>query len=352
MMGQAMNCQRPTSRHQAKRAVALSLACWGLWGGGCAPSAREPGGATVVQLALNWFPDAQHAGFYAADVFGLFEQQELQVRIIPGGPAAPVVQNVALRQVEFAVANADQVLMARAQGAPIVAVLACMQTSPRCIMVHRELGIDSLHELRDVTLALGAGKAFVKFMQAELPLENVRVVPYTGSIALFLADSRFAQQAYVFSEPLVARQKGADLVTLMVSDLGFDPYTSCLITHKDLIDTQPERVQRMVDSVRQGWIAYFQNPQPVDERILAVNTQTDAASLEFGRQALKPLVIPPGQDESAVGRMEQDRWRTLSDQLIRLGLLPEGTDPTSAYTTRFLASLESLPRETHTTAAR
>jgi hypothetical protein len=115
------------------------------------------------------------------------------------------------------------------------------------------------------------------------------------------------------------------------------------MTHEELIRTDPERVQRMVQCVRNGWLAYFRNPQPVDERIAAVNPQLDATSLEFGRDALKPLVIPPGHDESVVGVMDEQRWRTLCDQLIRLELLPEGTDPTHAYTTRFLGPLELAP---------
>jgi NitT/TauT family transport system substrate-binding protein len=324
----------------AAAACSLGLACLL---NGCVPAARQPEDSDRIRVALNWLPDSQHAGFYAADVFGDFAAQQLSVQIIPGGPAAPIVQNVALKQVEFAVANADQVLMARAQGAPVVAVLASMQTSPRCIMVHRETGILSLHELRDLTLALGAGKAFAQFLQRELPLENVKIVPYTGSVALFLEDKRYAQQAYVFSEPFVVRQHGADPSTLMVSELGFDPYTSCLITHEDLIRSDPDKVRKVVHCIRRGWLEYFRQPRPVHERILTANRQMDLASLEFGLQTLRPLVLPEGQDESVVGSMDPQRWQTLCEQLIQLELLPAGADPTAAYTTQFIEPLESLP---------
>ncbi len=141
------------SRMRRRVIVLAGLLSLGSLGTGCAPSAPRSEEAATIRLALNWFPDTQHAGFYAAEVFEEFKQQGLSVEIIPGGPAAPIVQNVALKQVEFAVANADQILMARAQGAPIVAVLASMQTSPRCIMIHRESGIQSLGDLRDLTLA-------------------------------------------------------------------------------------------------------------------------------------------------------------------------------------------------------
>jgi NitT/TauT family transport system substrate-binding protein len=323
--------------------VPLALLGMAMYTAGCAPSKVDRESAPAIRLSLNWFPDSQHAGFYAAEAFGLFQQQQLPVRIIPGGPATPVVQYVAQRQTDFAVANADQILMARAAGAPVVAVLASMQDSPRCIMVHQEAGIQSLRNLRDVTLAVGAGQAFAMFLQQQVPLENVKTVPYTGSVALFLQDHRFAQQAYVFSEPYVAQQKGAHPLTLMVSELGFNPYSSCLIAHEELIRSEPDKVGKVVSCVRQGWLDYFRNPQPVHKQILAVNSQMDAASLDYGMQALRALCLPPGQPDSVIGSMEPQRWQTMCDQLIQLGLLPEGTDPTGAYTNQFIVPLTSQP---------
>ena len=105
----------------------------------------------------------------------------------------------------------------------MVAILASMQTSPRCIMVHREMGIQSLSDLHDVTLALGAGKAFAKFLQQELPLKTSRSCPTPAALPCSSKTHSSRQQAYVFSEPYVVRQKGAEPVTLMVSQLGFDP---------------------------------------------------------------------------------------------------------------------------------
>ena len=63
-----------------------------------------------VRLALNWFPEAEHGGFYAALVHGYYQKQGLQVEILGGGPDAPVIQRVATGAVEFGVTNADDVL--------------------------------------------------------------------------------------------------------------------------------------------------------------------------------------------------------------------------------------------------
>ena len=42
---------------------------------------------TPVTLQLNWFPEAEHGGYYAALVHGFFANEGLDVEIIPGGPA-------------------------------------------------------------------------------------------------------------------------------------------------------------------------------------------------------------------------------------------------------------------------
>ncbi len=322
----------------------VSLALTGCGGSNRSPTKEETGAAsrtnedagTPLKLALNWYPDSQHGGFYAAQELGHFRAAGLDVEIVPGGPAVPVIQNVALRRADFGVANADQILLARAQNAPIVALFAALQTSPRCVMVHKSSGIQSWSDLKKVTLAMGAGQPFTVYLQKKLPLTDVQVVPYTGSVASFLANERFAQQAYSFSEPYVARQKGAEPVCLLAADLGYNTYTSCLFTHEELIREQPEKVAKIVKAIRQGWHDYLANPQSAHARIQAVNSQMDAASLEFGLETLKPLVLAPGTDAAQIGQMDPERWRQLASQLVEIGLLADGQDPTKAFTTQFL----------------
>lgn len=165
----------------------------------------------AVSLQLNWFPEAEHGGYYAALVHGYFEEEGLQVKIIPGGPKAPVVQSIATGQATFGVDNADKLLLGRAQEADVVAVMAPLQDSPRCIMVHKSSGITKLDELQDIKLAISGGQAFAQFLRKHVPLTGVEIVPYPGNIAQFLLEEKYAQQAYNFSEPFVAEQQGGIL---------------------------------------------------------------------------------------------------------------------------------------------
>ena len=58
----------------------------------------EPGGSKQVELMLDYFPNADHAGIYAAQAEGHFEQAGLDVAIRqPPDPAAPMKQVAAGR---------------------------------------------------------------------------------------------------------------------------------------------------------------------------------------------------------------------------------------------------------------
>jgi hypothetical protein len=104
-------------------------------------------------------------------------------------------------------------------------------------------------------------------------LERVRIVPYSGSVAAFLASDRYAQQAYVFSEPIIARTKGADPRCLSIAETGFDPYASVLVTSEALLREHPERVRAVAAASAAGWRRYVDEPDATNERILVHNPE-------------------------------------------------------------------------------
>src|ERR1700722_10068945 len=64
-------------------------------------AARDtPSEPVEVALVLNWFPEAEHGGYFAALVHGYYKQAGLKVKILPGGPSAAVLQRVAGQRVE------------------------------------------------------------------------------------------------------------------------------------------------------------------------------------------------------------------------------------------------------------
>jgi NitT/TauT family transport system substrate-binding protein len=289
-----------------------------------------------VDLALNWLPEAEHGGFYAADVHGLFAERQLRVKIIPGGPNVPVIQIVASGKVLFGVTNADQLLMKRAEDADAVAIFAPIQQSPRCIMVHKKSGIAKLDDLKNMTLAINVNQTFFGYLKKKISLSDVRIVPYSASIAPFLEDERLGQQAYSFSEPFLAEEKGGDPLTLMVSDLGFNPYTSVLITRAEVIAKQPELVRRVVDACRLGWQKYLDEPEQTNGHIHSLNKEMGLEILAFGAKTLKPLCETGLTAPDRLGEMTAERWTILAEQLIESGALkPGAVDPAKAFDASF-----------------
>lgn len=300
-----------------------------------------PVGLTKVTLALNWFPEIEHGGFYAAKLNGHYEAAGLDVEILPGGPDAPVIERVGSERVTFGVSNADRVLLGRAGGADVVAVMAALQNSPRCIIVHEDSGIDSFEKLNNVTLAMSEKAAFSHFLRKRFPLENVRIVPYGGSVAQFLINDNFAQQGYVFSEPIIARKENAKPNVLMVSDAGFNPYSSLIITHGSMIDEKPDLVRKFAQASITGWRDYLDSPEKTNDHIHSLNPEIDRDVLESGMPELKKLCFNSDSQLEFTGEMKAERWETLVSQLIETGLIEKNqVEATSAYSLKFFTATE------------
>ena len=301
-------------------------------GGGPAVTSR-----TSVTLLLNWFPEIEHAGYYEALVRGYYEDRGLDVRIQAGGPNTAVVPRVATGQVEFGIENADGVLFGRAEGAEVVALMAPLQTSPRCIMVHESSEFTSLDQLQGVTLAMESQGAFSHFLRQTLPLRDVKIVPYNGSVSQFLIDPSYAQQGYVFSEPIVAASQGGDPQVFLVADLGFNPYASLLVATDATVRERPEVVRRFVEASVRGWSTYFEDPAPTNAYIHELNPEMPMDVLEGGLESLRPLVHTSESERQGLGSMSGERWRQLHEQMIDLTLLrPGAVDPERAFTIAFL----------------
>lgn len=295
---------------------------------------------TKLTIALNWTAEAEHGGFYAALVHGFYKEEGLDVTIKQGGAGAPVIQDVATGTVEFGVDNADKLLLLRAQEADVVAVMSPIQNSPRCIMVHKKLGLNRLEDLataKSITLAMNQGQPFAQYLLKKLKPQSVQVVPFPGGVATFLGDENFGQQAYNFSEPFVAEKQGGDPQCLMLTDIGFNTYTSVLLTNRDMMKKEPEIIEKVTRASVRGWRKYLTDAEETNKHINQQNPAMDLDILAFGVTTLKPLCIPEGFDENRFGSMTQERWQALVDQLIEIGSIKSGSvKADDAYSLDFL----------------
>ncbi|MEO8270631.1 MAG: ABC transporter substrate-binding protein, partial [Aureliella sp.] len=123
-------------------------------------------------------------------------------------------------------------------------------------------------------------------------------------------------------EPFMAREQGIEVRALMLSDIGFNPYASCLLAGEGYIKTHHDLVARMVVACREGWQQYLQSPESTNAAILKQNSQgMTADALAFGIAELKPLCLPDGMSTEKVGQMSAERWEQLVEQLVQLKLI-------------------------------
>src|SRR5688572_5625554 len=120
-----------------------------------------------LTLQLNWKPEPQFGGFYAAQVTNAFKKHELDVEIVPGGVGTPTVQMVAAGKVPFAVVSADEIVNIRSQGGDVVGIYAVFQTNPQGLMSHAARGFKSIDDVfkNEGTLAIQRGLPYAAFLE-------------------------------------------------------------------------------------------------------------------------------------------------------------------------------------------
>lgn len=300
--------------------------------------AKPEGVTRKVPVQLNWYAEAEHGGVYQAEADGLYDSAGIDVEIRPGGRATSLATELELGRVDFAITNADDMILYRAAGTDLVAVMAAMQDHPRCILVRKDSGVTSLDQLRGLTLQCQEGLPFVEILRSQGKLEGVQVVPYQGTVTGLVSDPKVAIQAYSIAEPFLAQGQGIEVLPLMISELGWNPYCSILVTRGELIRKEPEMVRAFVAATIEGWRHYIEEPAKGNQAILAANEHgMTAEALDFGVKTLRPLAVPGTMAPKELGTMEPARWKKLVEQMETLKLIEPGkVKPEECYTLEFL----------------
>ena len=154
-------------------------------------------------------------------------------------------------------------------------------------------------------------------------LDPEGVVPYPHEPALrHLAEGRVdVSPGFTLATPWEGCKLGLDLVSLRPSAYGVDFYGDTLVTHQNLIDNNPELVQRFVAASMKGWAYALENSDEIADRISAelprVFPVGDTVGFnrfqaeEVKRLMLYPLVVP--------GHTNPNRWRRMHEFLKASG---------------------------------
>ncbi|CAN5400519.1 ABC transporter substrate-binding protein [soil metagenome] len=277
-----------------------------------------------VRIALNWKPEPQFGGFYAARFENLDQKNGIELDLVPGGAGTPVVQMVAAGKFEFGIVSGDEVIVSRARGSDVVALFASYQTNPQAILTHAERGFESLADVfkSDGTIAMQKGLPYAIFLQRKFAtVMKASLVPYLGGISNFLSRSDHSQQCFVTSEPFIARKQGAKVKTFLVAESGFNPYTTVVITRRSVLKEKPELVKNVLATVKAGWRRYLDQPDDINAKMHELNPSIDIETFKLMSDAQKPLVETSKGFE--VGSMTEARWSELADQLESMKMIDQ-----------------------------
>ncbi len=272
-----------------------------------------------TRIQLNWVPEPEFGGIYAAREIGAFQRQGLEVEILAGAAGTPVIQIVASGQADFGVVGADDVVLARARGIDIVAVFASFQHSPLGVMVHKDRGLEKLEDLKSGTLAIEPGLPFGQWIKKKYGFAGVTIVPYDGGVAKFLTDPLYAQQCYVTAEPIAVRRRGKEAKVFAARETGFDPYANVIVIKGGTLKARMPLVRAFIAATAEGWKSYLESPRATNAVMAKLNTGMDLDTFDEAARTQEPLV----RGEGALGAMTEARFKELGEQLTELGTIPK-----------------------------
>jgi putative hydroxymethylpyrimidine transport system substrate-binding protein len=318
--------------------VVLALAAGAVACGGDSESAA---GLQKVNLVLDWFPNADHAGIYGAVGEGYFADEGLDVTpSVPSDPAASLKQ-VGAGRAPFAISYEPEVLLARSQGVPVVAVGAIVTHPLNAVIARTDRGISRPRELEGKTVgATGLPTdrplldAVVRSDGGDPAKVTVRNVGYDLAPALAAGKVDAVIGAYWNIEGVQLERQGIPVESFRLEQNGVPDYDELVVvTSDEVARKQPELVRAFLRALRKGqdWAATDQSGATA--HLLDANKDLDEATVDEQVRLTADLFSPP--DGPTLG-LDPAEWATMADWMRQSGLLTKPLDVSQAVTERFL----------------
>ncbi|MCR8633336.1 ABC transporter substrate-binding protein [Paenibacillus radicis (ex Xue et al. 2023)] len=299
-----------------------------------APAPKE---LVKTTLILNWFAEPEHGGNFAALAKGYYKDAGFDMTLMPGGPQVSATQIVASGKAQFGMANGDDILVARQEGIPIVAIATSMQKSPQAIFYHKEdKGIKDFGDLNGHKVYVASTASFWQFIKKKYKLDSAQEMKYTGQLVNFVSDPNALTQGYITSEPFTLKQQNVDIGTLLVADSGYGIYAGVYFTTEKMIAEHPDQVKAFVEATVKGWDYYKDHSEEIHPAIKEKNPDMGLDMMKFSAQQEMDFVYGGDAATKGTGIMTKERWAEVQKQLVDVGVLKKEEDVDKVFTTKFL----------------
>jgi len=324
--------------------VLLSSVAFAACGAKDDAASGGPGGPPEkFTLVLDYFPNADHAGIYAAQAAGEFEKAGLDVKIqTPPDPSAPLKLLEAGRA-DLAVSYEPEVLLARDKGVQVVSVAALVQ-KPLTSLITLDRSIDSPADLEGKkvgTAGIPYQSAYLRAILEEAGVEPGSVeeinVGFNLTPAMLSGKVDATLGAFWNYEGTDLEQRGRKPTVLRMETLGVPTYNELVLVarRKSLDEKGASKVRRFLQAVSRGHELLREDPDSAVDALLKANPDLER-KLQSAVVAKTLPVFFPEDDGQPWGFQKKEEWNAYAAWMRSNDLLEGGLDGDSGLTNEFL----------------
>ncbi len=302
-------------------------------------SAPAPQDLEQITLLLDWTPNTNYSGIFSALEEGYYEAEGIELEVIeaPGS----VLQMVATGQAHFGISYQEEVIFARLSDLPVVSIAAVIQHNTSGFASLKERGIESPADFEGKRYG-GWGspveEATIKALMDNYGSDYNQVdIVTTGEVDSLIVIERDADFAWIYYgwTGVEAELKGIDLnfIELRLEEEALDYYTPVIVTGEDLINGNPELVDRFMNATEKGYRLAIDDPATAARHLLtnAPELNNDLVS------ASQAWLADKYQAEAEIwGLQDKDTWEAYSKWLLENNLIETMPDINKAFTNRFV----------------
>lgn len=283
-----------------------------------------------VVFGTNWLAQGGHGGFYQAMADGTYAEYGLDVEIQAGGPQVNNRPMLAAGKLDFLMAGNLLLSIDNVRNdIPTIVVAAYYEKDPQVLIAHEGVYADwaDLANAPQVLISKDGQFSFWQWMTATQGFKDEQLRPYGYNLAEFLNDEKMVQQGYATSEPGYAEAAGSPVDTYLLADYGWNTYSTTIEARVDMVENNPDLVQRFIDASTIGWYNYLYGDNTLgNEALKAANPELTDEGLAKEVETLKSLGIMGSgyQAEVGIGAIDMNRVQAFYDLAVGAGIIEEG----------------------------
>ena len=303
-----------------------------------APSTPTPGLRTL-RLPMGYIPNVQYAPFYMAVERGYFRDEGLTIDF-DYSYETDGMQLVGAGELQFTLASGEQVLLARAQGLPVVYVMNWWNDFPVAVVAPASSGIVEPADLagKRVGIPMLSGASYIGYRAlldaAGLAPDIARldVIGFT-QVEAMLAGTVDAAVVYANNEPFQIEAQGMPVTVIPVSD--YVPLASNgLVTNEATLQSDPELVRAVLRAVMHGLQDVLADPDTAFEVCTKYVEGLAEADQDVQRKVLDASIRLWSPEP--LGVSEPEAWENMAEVLLEMGLVQSPLDVAQAYSNEYL----------------